>query len=371
VRVTSRILVATLGALTLLAAGAVALLGAAPPRQPSPRAIEVASIEAPLIPPATPSIEAAPSPRAPIPRAERPQFVLLGMDTTPHGHRHAFEDLFELLNARRAPATPPITFTLFIGTASFQLDPDRRRITAEERAFVAVPPRPSPVFDYAASLDEIEETAENVRRLAVLGVEIGSHTVRHARGGGWTRERWEMEMTDHARILALVGLPAPVGFRAPFLDTNDAMYESLDAHGFGYDCSETHSARFWPIRHPGTDVWQFGVPSVEIPGRDRPVLFYDLNLDARLRRAAADAGVHGDDAVQAWMDETFFQIALDELETRYRGSRAPFLVSGHGGFRVPITRLMRRVCGMPDVRCTTFREAAEYMRAHPEMEGAG
>jgi hypothetical protein len=42
---------------------------------------------------------------------------------------------------------------------------------------------------------------------------------------------------------------------------------------------------------------------------------------------------------------------------------------GHGGFRAATLRLMSRVCGLPSVRCAAFREAAEYMDAHPELEG--
>ena len=34
-----------------------------------------------------------------------------------------------------------------------------------------------------------------------------------------------------------------------------------------------------------------------------------------------------------------------------------------------ILRFMRRVCELPDVRCTTFREATDYLDAHPELAG--
>jgi hypothetical protein len=124
------------------------------------------------------------------------------------------------------------------------------------------------------------------------------------------------------------------------------------------------------MRHDENGIWVFGVPTVHIPGREGPVLLYDLNLDARLHAAALEAGIHGEAAIHEWMDETFEEVAFTELMSRYRSSRAPFLVSGHGGFQRPIARLMRRVCGMPDMRCSTFRDATAFMDAHPELAGA-
>lgn len=317
-----------------------------------------------------PRTVSSPTPRT-IPRSERIQFVLLGMDTTPHWQQRGFENLFERINLRRAAGTPPNSFTLFIGTGGFQFDETSRELTAEEERFRGVLPRHNPVFDYAESLEQIHGKAENVRRLHQLGVEIGSHTVRHEHGEDWTRERWEFEFADHARILTLMGLPQPVGFRAPFLGRNDAMYETLAARGFGYDASEPSNSLHWPHRRPGSNVWMFGIPSVPFEGRDRPLLFFDLNMEARLRRAAIAAGMEGEAAIVRWMDARYYALGYAAFRQRYRTSRAPFLISGHGAFfREPTILLMRHICRMPDVRCATFREAAEYMQTHPEMEDA-
>jgi len=320
-------------------------------------------------PPVTP---ASPSPtrRAPLPRAERTQFILLGMDTTPHWERRGFEDLYRYLNLRTPEGSPASSYTLFIGTGGMQFDERRRDLSEAERVFQGVPPRHNPVFDYAESMAEIRGKIENIRRLHALGVEIGSHTVRHERGGQWTTEEWEHEIADHERILDLVDLPHPDGFRAPFLDTNDAMYDALVRHHYRYDCSRTANSRVWPMRRTGTQLWMFGIPSVTIPGRERPALLYDLNLEERLRRAAVAAGEDEESEIVRWMDDAFYRAIDSEFRRRYRGARAPFLISGHGGFRDPITRFMRRACRMDHVRCATFREVVDYMEAHPEMEGA-
>jgi hypothetical protein len=324
----------------------------------------------PLVSGAAGAAETLAQPRPPIPRAERVQFVLMGMDTTPHWERRGFEDLHRYLNLRRRPHQEPSSFTLFIGTGGLQLDENRRDLGDLERVFQGIPPRHNPVFDYAEDLAQIRGKAENIRRLHQLGVEIASHTVRHLDGSAWSRTQWDHELDDHARILALAELPRPAGFRAPFLGRNEAMYASLAAHGYAYDASETRNARRWPVRRPGTQLWQFAIPSVPLPGRERPVLFFDLNMEQRLRRLARDRGVEGEAAIAAWIENTYFEIAVAELQRRYRGNRAPFLVSGHGGFRDAISRFMRRVCHMERVRCATFSEAVAYLEAHPEMEGA-
>lgn len=274
------------------------------------------------------------------------------------------------VNAGREEGEAPRSFTLFIGTGGMTFDPARRHLAPEDEPFRGVLPPNAYVFHYAQTRHEIDVTVENIRRLVERGVEIGSHTVRHAHGRAFSRERWDFELEDHARILRLLGLAQPVGFRAPFLETNEDLYDSLAAHGYRYDCSSSANGRRWPMRHGGDGVWVFPVPTVHIPGRERPVLLYDLNLDARLHAEAVAEGIQGESAIHAWMDETFERITLDEFMSHYRGSRVPFLVSGHGGFQAPIGRFMRHVCGMPDVRCTTFAEATDFMDAHPEMAGA-
>lgn len=289
------------------------------------------------------------------------------MDTTPHWHRRGFEDLFHALNRGRDTEAPPVSYTLFIGTGSLQFEETRDDLTDEEAPFLGRPPRHNPVFDYAASLEELRGKAENIRRLDALGVEIGAHSVRHENGETWSAARWAFELDDHQRISTLLSLPTPVGFRAPFLGTNEALYAELARHGYTYDCSSTGGHR-WPTREPGTSLWRFGIPSVTIPGRAHPVLLFDLGLEERLRAAARDEHVPEAD-VTAWIDSAFEVAVTTEFERHYRGARVPFLISGHGGFRAPTVRFMRRVCAREHVRCSTFREAVAYLEAHRALEG--
>ncbi len=356
-----------------LVVGAIVVVGCVAVVQTGVLRVAPPTQRATVSPSPSPSPSASPSASAsasPLPRAARPQFLLVGFDTTPLNPERGTEEMLGNINAGRAEGEPERTFTLFIGTGGMTFDPERHRLAPEDEPLRGVLPRNAYVFHYAQTRREVDVTVENIRRLADRGVEIGAHTVRHLHGRGFSRERWDFELEDHARLLGLLGLTQPIGFRAPFLETSDALYDSLAAHGYSYDCSATQNARRWPTRHAETSLWVFGVPTVHIPGREGPVLLYDLNLDARLRVAATQAGIHGEAAIHDWMDQTFEDVVYRELMSRYRTSRAPFLVSGHGGFQRPISRLMRRVCGMPDMHCTTFREATAFMNAHPEMADA-
>lgn len=308
------------------------------------------------------------------PPSARPQFVLMSIDTTPSARRplegSPFYELYRAINNRRDPARPANSYTLFASTGGLQLAPERRGLPDDARRFLGVEPHNRPVVNYARDVAEIMGKADNLRELAALGVEIGAHGVRHDHGRGWDEARWRFELQDHDRVLDLVGLAHPAGFRAPFLERNPRLYRALDALGMRYDASETGGASRWPARYPGTNVWVFSIPSVQVPGAPN-ALFYDLNLQTVLRRAAERAGVTGDGAVQAWMDAAYVDAGVRAFTRRYHGNRAPFLVSSHGElFRRPIIQLMARICGLPDVRCGTFSEAVRYMDAHPELAGA-
>mgnify|MGYP000851111879 CR=1 FL=1 len=298
----------------------------------------------------------------------RTQFVLLGFDASPGSERPlentGFHYVHQALNRHRASGRPPNSFTLFISTGLFQLAPGRSQHEAE-RPFEGLLPRNQPVIGYARSLDALQARAANVRDIAALGVEIGSHAVRHAHGLRFDEATWRTELVDHERISELLDLPRPVGFRAPFLEYNEAMYTALAAHGTRYDASRP-GGRAWPTRHP-SGIWLFSIPNVIVPP-GRRALFFDDNLRELLLPLAHAAGKSGRDA-ERHIDDAYYQAAMAEFQERYRGERPPFLISGHGNFRGGILRVMRNVCGLPDVRCATFTEAVEYLDAHPELAG--
>jgi peptidoglycan/xylan/chitin deacetylase (PgdA/CDA1 family) len=298
------------------------------------------------------------------------QWVLLGLDTTPERRRpvetSAFHHLYEAINRHLAPGAPPRRFTLFIATGGLTLDPHHaRRVLAADRAHLGTEPRNRPVIRYSPDVGAIRDRAANIRDLGRLGIEIASHAVRHDHGRAWSEERWRREHAEHRRISRRLELPLPRGFRAPFLEWNDAMYRVMEAEGMRFDASRTGGQR-WPRRHPGTDIWSFRIPSVPVSGR--AALFFDDNLQRILLREAEAGGIPEADR-QGWLDRRFLGIAEAAFRRHYEGNRAPFLISGHGRFRAGMIRLMRIICAEPEVRCGTFSEAVAYLDAHPELEG--
>lgn len=309
------------------------------------------------------------SPAAAVPPEERTQFVLVSLDTTPSGRR-AIEgtDFNRILRATTPPrATRPGSFTVFVATGGLTLDP-RTPVSDSVRTHLGTLPRNRPVMRYAENLAHLEARAAAVRRMAELGIEIGSHAVRHEHGREWSRAQWQNEMREHRTISERLGLPQPTGFRAPFLEHNASMYDVLREQGYRYDVSRTGGNR-WPARDPESGLWLFTLPSVHVEGFGRPALLFDDNLRRVLTRRAREEGVEAAARTQ-FMDAAFRRAVRSGFERRYRGNRAPFLISGHGGFITPTVQFLREVCRRPHVRCASFSEAVDYMEAHPELEGA-
>jgi len=79
-----------------------------------------------------------------------------------------------------------------------------------------------------------------IRQLYDAGHEIAVHTMSHATSELSDVGRWRQEIAGARRVLdTLSGIPPGevVGFRAPFLKPNDALFQVLVERGFVYDAS--------------------------------------------------------------------------------------------------------------------------------------
>lgn len=308
----------------------------------------------------------------PTPQSERTQFVLVGFDINPSSTEHLegtdYMAYYYAVNRGRRRTGRQGGYTMFLLSGGLQLDPATPNPPADVAPLVGRPPRRMGLH-YADDAASLRQKIANIRRLAELGVEMASHGVRHRHGGEMSEAQWRAELEDVLRIAELHDIPRPVGFRAPFLETNEHFFTALGAHGFAYDVSQVGGLS-WPTRHPRTGVWQFTVPSVSIPGRSGAVLFYDENTLNVLRAEARSRGLSGADA-RRYVNDTFYEAGMRGFRQRYHGARAPFVIGGHNRMRAATIRLLREVCGRPHVHCATFSEAVRYLEAHPELEGVG
>ncbi|MEM4267449.1 MAG: polysaccharide deacetylase family protein [Candidatus Woesearchaeota archaeon] len=115
-----------------------------------------------------------------------------------------------------------------------------------------------------SSKQDISKRLELMSKAIEEGHEIGSHTVRHYDGGkngkNWSKQQWVDELSEFdghiEKLFFKNGRPyKAVGFRAPYLSYNDAMYEALRELGYQYDTS--HAGDFLRM-HFGIKV--IGVP---------------------------------------------------------------------------------------------------------------
>ncbi len=300
-----------------------------------------------------------------------PMFILVSFDATPRGGEPVEDYRFTAMFNRIRKAAPQSfvgkkpSFTLFLNTALLQLrktwtpPPKSRWEDSDEwKHLLKHPDLPKGrVIGHAWSPDAIAEAVASLKYMHAQGIELGSHGVQHFSGRGWTKEQWRFEFQEHARILKLHGLPKPVGYRAPFLETskpgfasaNDALFQVMEELGMRYDSSKAGRLQpRWPKRIGKTDIWELELPMYEHPKKGAIVLF-------------------GKARTNKWHIKHALK---QQFDLRYNTNRAPLVLGSHGEFSQEIETFLTTACYRPGVRCGTYREFVHFMDRHPELEGA-
>jgi peptidoglycan/xylan/chitin deacetylase (PgdA/CDA1 family) len=290
------------------------------------------------------------------------QWVLLSFDLTPvvgrtvDDHR-IVRALQEIRAARPAghPGPEP-TFILFVHTGYLQVDPrwtppPGSRFTGQRREVWASylgerEPQRGDVISDAKSPEVAHEHAARVRRFHEAGVELASHGTMHENGGEWTALQWRAEFKSHPGTLDLLGLPKPLGFRAPYLaagararGASSPLFIVEEEVGMIYDASFIGSVPAGGVRLPSTTIWKIPVSWVR-------------DLTGRVTMLFGKDG--------AFTEEEYLAVLRKEFAARYAHGRAPLVMGGHGERLGALRRLTREVCYRPQVRCGT---RAEYARA--------
>ena len=247
------------------------------------------------------------------------------------------------------------------------------------------------------------------------GHEIGNHTHNHFSGGEFAQATWAGELQLCHQSLLACDIPAEAiqGFRAPYLDHNDAMFLAAREQGLIYDTSlqegvkpnEDGTNYLWPFTldqgspgnayyhasdspkyvksHPG--LWEIPLHMFMVPPDSRAA-DYDIAPGLAQRIHDTIAETQGWEWVQedrkiAGLDwnvlegagrsaDEFYAILKHTLELRLAGNRAPLMVGAHTAMYPESKPDRRRVIetfidfalSHPEVRIVTPIDVLKWLR---------
>jgi peptidoglycan/xylan/chitin deacetylase (PgdA/CDA1 family) len=295
--------------------------------------------------------------------ARPPQFVMLAFDNCTELTR--WQDLTDFSNEMDR-AGKHVRFTFFVSGINYIEDADRAvyQGPGARRGY-------SPI-NFGGSAEDVHRRIGYINALYAKGHEIASHAVGHFNGGHWSAAQWEQELAAYRALAANADAKARsadsrldvpfakiVGFRAPYLAAGSGLYEALRHDGFRYDTSGITYADQWPQKVDGT--WRFDLVKLEIDGLHRSTLSMDYNF------FVAQSGARPDPRRAEAFKQQMLATYLAYFRTRYTGNRAPLNIGHHfegyqgGAYNEALKEFARRVCGLPEVKCATYSELADFM----------
>jgi len=302
---------------------------------------------------------------APARAVERPpQFVIMAFDNCTELDR--WKELSEFA-AGMNESGKPLHFTFFVSGINFIAD--------DNAALYQPPNRPRGVsqIGFGGTADDVAQRVGYINDLYRNGHEIASHAVGHFDGRGWSAAEWAHEFSSFREILTNVAAnneldssvkfafpPSEViGFRAPYLSTSPGLYTALKEDGFRYDTSGASQPENWPEQIGG--LWRFNLVELKLADSGRHALSMDYNFFAVQSHTVVDPARR--DTFRDEMVQTY----LNYFRSNYDGNRAPLNIGHHffdyqdGAYREALESFARAVCGLPEVRCATYAELADFM----------
>ena len=295
--------------------------------------------------------------------ARPPQFVMLAFDNCTELTR--WQDLSDFAAAMDRDGKR-VRFTFFVSGVNYIEDADRNAYQGpgQRRGYSRI--------NFGGSADEVKKRIDYINALYAQGHEIASHAVGHFDGARWSAAQWQQEFASYRELVANDGgkaraatsrLEVPfakvVGFRAPYLATGSGLYAALRNDGFRYDTSGSTFPDQWPRKSDG--LWRFDLAQLRIDGSRRSTLSMDYNFFVAQSHGIVDPR-HAEQYKQQML-ATY----LTYFRTNYTGNRAPLNIGHHffayqgGVYDEALEEFARRVCGLPEVKCATYSELADFM----------
>jgi hypothetical protein len=313
--------------------------------------------------------------RAHPPTERPPQFVLLAFDNCTELERwQEWSDFAAELNQDR----PRVHFTFFVSGVNFIANAHRGLYEGprQRRGY-------SPI-NFGGPPADVRRRVELINAMQASGHEIASHAVGHFNGAGWSAAEWSQEFRSFNEIAGKVGpnngldgvklkfpVTSIVGFRAPYLAKGAGLFAALRDQGFRYDTSGVGNAGAWPQKIDG--LWRFDLANLRIAGTGKGTISMDYNF-----LVAQSGGFPSKEpSRRVQFRDQMVQTYVDYFRANYAGNRAPLHIGHHfsdyqdGAYREALQTFARMVCGLPEVRCATYSQLADFMDAqHPDTLAA-
>lgn len=204
------------------------------------------------------------------------------------------------------------------------------------------------------------------------GHEMGSHANGHFDGSSWSAADWQSEFDQFDSIMfgrsdaprLSIGARDVVGFRAPQLGVSAGLWPALVSHKYAYDTSKTAATNYWPQIQNG--VWNFPLAQLKIVGSGKKTLSMDYNFYFADSKGTPNA------AGKATFKKQMIDTYMAYFQGNYYGNRAPVHIGHHfskwngGAYWEAMQEVAHRVCGLPEVKCVTYKELLSFVQANKD-----
>jgi len=320
-----------------------------------------------------------------------PQFVMLAFDNCEE--LPTWTEVSNFLDEMHAIDKDSVHFTFFLSAVGLLTDQARMAYTDP------MGHRGHSNIDFGGSEEDVLKRIAWVNKARAEGNEIGSHAVGHFSGKKWSADQWRHEFEQYDYILThlseinhfnaeqairakLSFAPKDLaGFRAPYLDGGPKLNQVLSERHFTYDTSDGSQGwepDSWPKKYKDAPtLWNFGLTfitsSLSAPEKGfktrqiRPlkVIAMDYNFCFTQTGGCPDKDPFAD---QADADaEQVLTGYLTQFAANYNGNRAPLNIGHHfqpyrnGAYDRIFLRFAKTVCNLPEVRCATYGELAQFL----------
>jgi hypothetical protein len=293
-----------------------------------------------------------------------PQFVVMAFDNCTELER--WKELIDFAGEMNAGGDR-LHFTFFVSGINFLAAAHRDRYEGPRHR------RGYSNIYFGGTPKDVRRRVAYVNTVRQAGHEIASHAVGHFNGQAWSAEDWAWEFQTYQRIFENVaqynalpndvkfGFPFSdvVGFRAPYLARNAALYPALAATGHRYDASDSSKPSAWPEKKDS--LWRFNLASIKVTGLGKRTLSMDYNFLIAQSRGRPDP-----ERFATFRDQ-MLQSYLDYFHFNYTGNRAPVHIGHHffdyqgGAYNEALKAFARAVCGLPEVRCVSYAKLADFL----------